>query len=237
VAGGAERTVVAVAIARPTADGFVADLAAGLVQRLPYVIGGVGILISLALFGAMEAMARRRDGARATRGAFGCADQAGDRGSRAGGRGQSVNQRVAAAMLKRLGYRVDVVANGREAVRALDRCLAAGMDAYVTKPVTVDALGRVLSRLIVTTPARPSVEVLNPSTIDTLRDLDRECPTLLAELADAFICGAAEQIAVLHDAVSTSDFPAAARAAHQLRGSCGAVGATAMAALAAEIEA
>jgi two-component system sensor histidine kinase/response regulator len=109
-----------------------------------------------------------------------------------------VNQKVAAAMLKRLGYRADVVANGTEAVEAVeripyaavlmdcqmpemngyeateeirrretpgrhipivaltasavkgdeDRCLAAGMDAYVTKPVTVTALGASLSRLI-----------------------------------------------------------------------------------------
>ena len=109
-----------------------------------------------------------------------------------------VNQKVAAAMLKRLGYRVDVVANGSEAVDAVeqvpyaavlmdcqmpemngyeateeirrreppghhipivaltasaikgdeDRCLAAGMDAYVTKPVTVKALGTALTSLL-----------------------------------------------------------------------------------------
>ncbi|MDQ6725280.1 MAG: response regulator [Actinomycetota bacterium] len=109
-----------------------------------------------------------------------------------------VNQLVAAAMLKRLGYQADVVANGREAVRSLERipyaavlmdcqmpemngyeasaeirrregsgphvpivavtasaikgdeerCLAAGMDAYVTKPVTVETMGDVLRRLI-----------------------------------------------------------------------------------------
>ena len=109
-----------------------------------------------------------------------------------------VNQKVAAAMLRRLGYRPHCVANGREAVDALadpryaavlmdcqmpemngyeaaeairrgesaghhipivaltasaikgdeDRCLASGMDAYVTKPVTVAALGDVLTKVI-----------------------------------------------------------------------------------------
>jgi CheY-like chemotaxis protein len=117
-----------------------------------------------------------------------------------------VNQKVAAAMLKRLGYRADLVANGREAVEALgrtsyaavlmdcqmplmngyeataeirrgegpgchvpivaltasaikgdeDRCIAAGMDAYITKPVTVDALGAVLTRVIDGPPCPPA---------------------------------------------------------------------------------
>ncbi len=109
-----------------------------------------------------------------------------------------VNQKVAAAMLRRLGYQPHLVANGREAVEALadtrfaavlmdcqmpemngyeaaaeirraeppgrhipivaltasaikgdeDRCLESGMDAYVTKPVTVAALGEVLTRVM-----------------------------------------------------------------------------------------
>ncbi|HUR24198.1 MAG TPA: response regulator [Acidimicrobiales bacterium] len=110
----------------------------------------------------------------------------------------AVNQLVATAMLTRLGYQVDVVANGREAVLAFERssyvavlmdcrmpemngyeasaeirrreapgrhvpivaltasaingdeerCRAAGMDDYVTKPVTVDRLASVLVPLV-----------------------------------------------------------------------------------------
>ena len=110
----------------------------------------------------------------------------------------AVNQLVATAMLTRLGYQVDVVTNGREAVQAFERtsyvavlmdcrmpvmngyeasaeirrlegpgrhipivaltasaingdeerCRAAGMDDYVTKPVTVGRLESVLGALM-----------------------------------------------------------------------------------------
>jgi PAS domain S-box-containing protein len=107
-----------------------------------------------------------------------------------------VNQRVAVRMLERIGYRADVVADGREAVKAVSqipyaavlmdcqmpemdgyqatvairaleaagchtpviamtagalledraKCLAAGMDAYVSKPVSLEQLRAVLDR-------------------------------------------------------------------------------------------
>jgi signal transduction histidine kinase/CheY-like chemotaxis protein len=195
-----------------------------------------------------------------------------------------VNQKVAVAMLKRLGYRVDVVANGAEAVDALERvpyaailmdcqmpvlngyeateeirereqrtperhipivaltasaikgdeerCLAAGMDAYVTKPVTVAALGEVLGRLV-----EPGNEVLDAETVEGLWELGGDTPAVLNELADAFIEGTPAQIAVLTGAVARSDLETVALAAHQLKGSCAAVGARSMGRLAAQIEA
>jgi two-component system sensor histidine kinase/response regulator len=47
------------------------------------------------------------------------------------------------------GHHLPIVALTASAIKGdEDRCLAAGMDAYVTKPVTVKALGAVLTRLL-----------------------------------------------------------------------------------------
>ena len=218
-----------------------------------------------------------------------------------------VNQKVAAAMLERLGYRVDVVANGREAVDGLarvpyagvlmdcqmpvmngyeataeirrreepgrrvpivaltasavkgdeERCLDAGMDAYITKPVTLEALAAVLAGLVEPEPAEPAGDaadtgdtvdggaavadpgrdVLDPATVRALWELGGGGPSLLEELTDTFLDGAPADLATLGEAVATHDLAAAAGAAHRLKGSCSAVGAVAMARLAATIEA
>lgn len=71
----------------------------------------------------------------------------------------AVNQQVATRILSRLGYRTDVVGNGRvkrqprivamtaEALKGdREKCLAAGMDDYVTKPVRVEELTAALER-------------------------------------------------------------------------------------------
>jgi CheY-like chemotaxis protein len=209
----------------------------------------------------------------------------------------SVNQKVATAMLRHLGYTVDVVADGREAVDAVergsyvavlmdcqmpemngyeasaeirrrerpghripivavtasaikgdeDRCLAAGMDAYVTKPVTVEVLGGVLARLVQGDPdgseaqAQPEgeteLDVLDRAILDSLWELGGDSPAVIEELADLFIEGAPADIAVLSGAVARADLVGAASAAHRIKGSCAAVGATRMGRLAAQIEA
>jgi signal transduction histidine kinase/CheY-like chemotaxis protein/HPt (histidine-containing phosphotransfer) domain-containing protein len=198
-----------------------------------------------------------------------------------------VNQIVVDLMLKRLGYQVDLVADGRAAVQAMesvcyaavlmdcqmpemngyessveirrregadhhvpivaltasavkgdeDRCLEAGMDAYLTKPIDVDALAAMLARLIPSRPGMGDDGVLDQATLNTLWELGGDTTSLLQELAGLFIEGVPADIAALHGAVTRSDLPAAARAAHRLKGTCVAVGATRMGGLAEQIEA
>ena len=123
-----------------------------------------------------------------------------------------INQKVAARLLEKLGYRVDLVANGLEVLNALtdiryaavlmdcqmpemdgfeataeirrkegandhlpiiamtanamaedrDRCLAAGMDDYMSKPVQSSVLAEVLSRWVSTSASQPHSTGDNP---------------------------------------------------------------------------
>jgi HPt (histidine-containing phosphotransfer) domain-containing protein len=102
--------------------------------------------------------------------------------------------------------------------------------------VTVDILDGVLRDLV--GPPRPVADdVLDRATLESLWELGGDTPSLLEDVAERFIDTAPMDIAVLAGAVATGDLAAAARAAHALKGSCGAVGAMRMARLAAEIEA
>jgi CheY-like chemotaxis protein len=124
-----------------------------------------------------------------------------------------VNQKVAMRLLEKAGHHVDVVANGREAVAALDdavydlvfmdcqmpdmdgfeatrairaeeagtprhipivaltanamqgdreRCLTAGMDDYIAKPVTTQTLAAALERWARSTTSHPTASSLMP---------------------------------------------------------------------------
>jgi two-component system sensor histidine kinase/response regulator len=199
-----------------------------------------------------------------------------------------VNQKVAAGMLKKLGCRVDLVANGLEAMDAMartaydlifmdcqmpemdgfeaareihrrearsregvgrqprvpiiamtanvmqgsrDRCLEAGMDDFISKPISQEALQHVLRRWMPTDPGRrpdggsegpdsgdgpPAEDVFDRTAALARLEGDR---VLLAELAIIFLRHASDMVANIQKATERRDFPALEQAAHSLKGS------------------
>jgi signal transduction histidine kinase/CheY-like chemotaxis protein/HPt (histidine-containing phosphotransfer) domain-containing protein len=209
----------------------------------------------------------------------------------------AVNQVVAARMLEKRGFRVDVASNGREAVDMhkrggyqlifmdcqmpeldgyeatiairereqggchtqivamtantlkgdRERCLEAGMDDYVGKPLRVAELEDVLTRALVaglqatppcTGPCRAVEEAAQSL---PLLDLSRLGETFAGDpqgsrsLVALFLEQSREAIRTLAGAIEASDLVAAGRLAHGLAGSSAVVGADRLSAVAGEL--
>jgi signal transduction histidine kinase/CheY-like chemotaxis protein/HPt (histidine-containing phosphotransfer) domain-containing protein len=220
-----------------------------------------------------------------------------------------VNQLVARATVSRLGYTVDVVSNGVEALAATggaryaavlmdchmpvmdgfeatrqirrrdgmhlrlpiiamtagaldgdrERCLAAGMDDYLAKPVDAAALEATLARWVPEPEARlvpgplpqplavtggapaagaDTIPALDQDRLAILRDLGPDDGRgLLPEAVAAFRRGLPAHVAGVQAAVNDGDGPALAQAAHALKGAAANIGAAAVARICAGLEA
>jgi len=199
-----------------------------------------------------------------------------------------VNQKVAAGQVRKLGCYVDVVANGREALDALEaaeydlvlmdcqmpeldgyeataqlrlmegdgrrtpvvamtahaiegdreKCMAAGMDDYLSKPVHFEDLSAVVKRL---RPKRSEQEpAIGEESLEALRELGTdgfgENGDILTDLIDTFLENAAQIFAQATDALSRRQPATLALSAHTLKGSCSNFGATPLERLCAELE-
>jgi signal transduction histidine kinase/DNA-binding response OmpR family regulator len=211
-----------------------------------------------------------------------------------------VNQKVAARMLEKLGYRVDVVAAGREAVEAVlgngyaaalmdcqmpemdgfeatieirrrerktgrhtpiiamtagamegdrEKCLAAGMDDYLAKPIGSGDLAAMLKRWIgkadaqAATPGQRSdhrigaASILDPDIVAGLMQLDQGRNGVVVGLVAIFVDDASASLEIMRQAIEDGDEGTMAAHAHRLKGSSGSLGARSMARLCAELEA
>jgi two-component system sensor histidine kinase/response regulator len=207
-----------------------------------------------------------------------------------------VNQKVALHLLELRGCQVDVVANGQEAVAAVqrigydvvlmdcqmpvmdgfeatrairayegvarhtpiiamtagamagdrERCLDAGMDDYITKPVTGAALDQGLAPWLGAGEPAPAGnggeggaaagDDDGEAVLGHLRALGDTQPGFLAELIELFVADTATQLLALEKAVAEGDMAAVVRTAHELEGPCGYLGADQMQTLCTRLE-
>jgi PAS domain S-box-containing protein len=119
-----------------------------------------------------------------------------------------------------------------------ERCFAAGMDDYLSKPVDLAALDKALARWVPrTTPREASRPAVDPARLATLRDLGpADGRGLLPAAAEAFRRGVPSSVAALHQALDGGGGDALEQAAHKLKGAAANIGATGGAALCQELE-
>jgi HPt (histidine-containing phosphotransfer) domain-containing protein len=129
-----------------------------------------------------------------------------------------------------------------------EACLKAGMDDFVTKPVMLRDLHRVLQkwggqkdRLIHTIqPVKPISDVLpllDAAILGEIRNLQKVGqPNVLTELINIYLRDSAKYFENIQRAVEGNDSALLMRAAHSLRGSSGNIGARSLAARCQELE-
>ncbi|MEK7415425.1 MAG: ATP-binding protein [Planctomycetota bacterium] len=125
-----------------------------------------------------------------------------------------------------------------------DRCLAAGMDDHIPKPIRLADLARALQRWLPVAARAPEVEsissastddVFDPAVLSTLRsELGEDAEAIIGDLLAAFVGDAENHVHGLHHA---ADNVAIGVGAHRLRGAALSIGAAALAKQCTEVEA
>ncbi|HET9039922.1 MAG TPA: response regulator [Gemmatimonadales bacterium] len=146
--------------------------------------------------------------------------------------------------LDRDGRRLTIVAMTANAMQGDGaRCLAAGMDDYLSKPVSVEKLASVLQRWLPEERAdRPADEgsapagraPINLARLESITGSDRMA---LRKYLKLFVTSTEPVLGKTAAAVAARNGAEVRRLAHSLKGGCGSVGAEEMAELAAELEA
>jgi CheY-like chemotaxis protein/HPt (histidine-containing phosphotransfer) domain-containing protein len=131
-----------------------------------------------------------------------------------------------------------------------DKCLAAGMDDYIVKPVTLDRLAAALAKCrplaASTAPEAPAASPVEKQRIAAGTALDRDVldqlrqdlggTAALREVIRSFLEQTPSVISALRDAAARADVPSIRRSAHMIKGTSSILGARELSEQCAEIE-
>ena len=130
------------------------------------------------------------------------------------------------------GRRVPIVAMTAHAMEGeREKCIASGMDDYLTKPVSMQRLSSVLVRWI-----GARADVVDMEKMAGLQQLAKANPSFMRDITALFREDALVRLHELRDALHDANPERVSRAAHSLKSSSGNIGASRMYSLCATIE-
>lgn len=132
--------------------------------------------------------------------------------------------------------RMPVIAVTAHAMRGdREKCLDAGMDDYLTKPIRPDELQRVLARWVA--PSLGAANVLNADALAKLRRLQTaKAPQFFAELVDLYIDDVGKLRVELRERAGAGDWARVSAIAHRMKSASATVGAMTVASLCHDLE-
>jgi HPt (histidine-containing phosphotransfer) domain-containing protein len=118
-----------------------------------------------------------------------------------------------------------------------ERCLAAGMDDYLTNPLGLAQLAQALARIESRMPApEPSPVILDSNVLAGISAMSPSNPAFVRELIAIFLEEAPARMETLRDAIAGRDPVATWRATHAFKSGCANIGALRLVALCDAIE-